>query len=184
MITKKKDLSQEEILQEIKQLSEKARKEAGSQRDLFFQKEVGDEDIDTGYDYGKLNDTADPDRSHKIYYAMRRLMIENLPKGQSNEKLRKFIYEEKNLFLNRGQAVNKDGIRNSDGRMAYIPSFLTPAFSAVVEWVISGANPFDLYSSFRKLNIERGYHKDNEGDKNSPFDETTNKNIQGHLEEN
>jgi len=41
----------------------------------------------------------------------------------------------------------------------------------VYKWVASGADPFDIYMEFKKLNERMGYRKDESGDLNN-FDET------------
>lgn len=156
-INKKEKLSEEEIIAQIKLLSEKAREISGAQTGLFDGFDIGEEDLDTSFNQSILNDTADPDKSHRLYYTMRSAMMRNLPKGNENKKLRKFIYEEKSLFLNRGKDKNHDGIKNSDERMAYIGNFLQVAFDIVNKWVSEGANPFDLYMAFKELNQEKGY---------------------------
>lgn len=155
-------LSDEEIFAEIKKLSEKAKENSSFQQDLFGFADIGPEDIDDSFDVKKLEGLADPDTSHRLYYSMRRLMMDNLPKGKANEKLRGYIYTEKKLFLNRGIDIKDNGRRGSDERMTYIENFLQQAFSIITEWIKSGANAFDLYMAFWRLNEERGYHKSND----------------------
>lgn len=155
-----KKLSKEEILEEIKQLSKKANAKSSHQLDLMSNVEIGDEDIDLGFDTSNLNDTADPQTSYRLYYGIRRLLIDNLPKGKHNKKLRQYIYDEKNLFLNRGLEIKDNGIRGSDGKMTYIILFLKEAFDTVASWVSTGANAFEIYNAFYEMNEERGFHKD------------------------
>jgi len=102
-------------------------------------------------------DLQNPDESYRLYYSIRRLMMEYLPKSKENEKARKLIYEQKNIFLNRGKAKSSDGFRGSDGRQAYISSDLVVALEIVKEWIKSGANVFDAYKLFNDKNIELGY---------------------------
>lgn len=153
--TKKK--TDQEKLDEIRMLSEKANQlNDVEQLSLFPGLDLHEEDIT--FDSSILNDTADPERSYKLYYSIRRMMIDNLPKGDENKKLRQYIYDEKNIFLNRGKDIDeKTGLRGSDGKMTYIPNFLEVAFDLTANWVKAGGSPFDLFDSFRKLNIERGY---------------------------
>lgn len=159
--TNKKQLSEEEKAEEVKKLSEQSNQTNFRQLDLSASITLGDEDVDTGFDVKRLSDTADPDTSHRIYYTIRRLMVDNLPKGKENKKLRQYIYDEKSLFLNRGQEKDEWGIRGSDERMAYIENFLSTALDTVYNWIKAGANPFDLYQAFHDLNEERGYHQKN-----------------------
>lgn len=150
----KKQKSKEEIFKEIKKLSKRADETTNHQMDLFKNQKFEDDDIDVGFDSKIFKDTADPDKSYKLYYGTRRLLIDYLPQGKKNKKLRKRIYAEKNLFLNRGKE------KHSDGRMTYISNFLDIAFNTVAKWVETGANSFDIYMKFWELNEERGYHKE------------------------
>ncbi|MHA7101347.1 hypothetical protein [Roseivirga pacifica] len=102
-------------------------------------------------------DLQNPDESYRLYYSIRRLMMEYLPKGKENEKARNLIYEQKNIFLNRGKVKNPNGYRGSDGRQAYISSDLVVALEIVKDWIKSGANTFDAYKLFNDKNIELGY---------------------------
>lgn len=141
-----------DILSEIKALSDKAMEGAGLQSELFPIVNNEDEDIEVdSIDFSKISQEADPVKSHQLFYGVQALLKENLPKGTDNEKLRRLVYDEKNLFLNAGK------ISGSDSRQAFIKNFLDEAFNTTKEWVENGANPFDIYMRFRTLNIERGY---------------------------
>lgn len=155
---KSKGLSEEEILKQIKELSDRSMETSSHQLDLL-PAQLGDEDIDLGISPDILKDTADPEESYRLYYGMRRLLIDNLPAGPSNKKLRQMIYDEKNLFLNRGMDINQNGVRGSDGRQTYIQPFLKEAFMAVSNWIANGAIPFDIFMTFRNMNIEKGYYE-------------------------
>jgi len=167
----KSALSEQEILEEIKRLSESAKEISGKQSSLFEGVNLGDEDLDTGFDLATLNDTANPDESHRLYYTMMMALRNNLPQGKKNEKLRRYVYDEKSLFLNRGKDKDDKGIRGSDERQAYISNFLKVAFDIVYKWVSHGADPFDIFMEFRKLNEKMGYRKQESGDLNN-FDDT------------
>lgn len=142
--------TREEIREEIKRLSEKADSITPKQLKLV---ELDDEDVE--FDTSVFNNTADPDKSYKLYYGMLRLMKDNLPKDKA---VRRYVYDEKNIYLNRGKRINAQGIRRSDGRMAFITPFLEIAFDITANWVKSGSNPFDLYEAFRQKNEEMGYY--------------------------
>jgi hypothetical protein len=152
-LTKK---SREEILAEIRGLSDKADKAAQSRQNELFDDLKLDEGVD-GLTTSFLKDVADPDASHRLYFGMRNMMVRNLPKGPENKTLRQHIYDEVNLYLNRGKQKDARGIRGSSGQMTYIPTFLEPAFDIVLRWVGAGANPFELYSAFEAKNTEMGY---------------------------
>jgi len=147
---------------EIKKLSDRSNESINQNLDLFSNQNLGDEDIDIGFDSSIINDTANPAKSYRLYYGTRRLLIDFLPKGKDNERLRKFIYSEKNLFLNRGKEIGDDGIRGSDGRMSYITNSLRVAFNTVTNWIQSGANPYDIYMDFWNLNEENKFHAEKE----------------------
>lgn len=159
MANKKANKTKEEIFAEIKRLSEQAEQNTAHQVDMF--QTLGDEDIDKTFDINVLNDTADPSKAHKLYYNIQRVLIDNLPNGAEHKKLRQKIYDEKNLFLNRGYDKDAFGIRGSDGRQTYI-NLLQQAFAVVFNWVASGGNSFDIYQEFWQLNEDKGYHKEEE----------------------
>lgn len=160
---KKEGLSDEEILKKIKEMSDRAKEITGKPGILQFE-DLGEEDTDTSFDPEILNDTADPDKSHKLYYTMMGVMKRNLPPGDGdNKKLRQFIYDEKSLFLNRGKDKNEKGVKGSDERMAFIPNYLQIAFDTVHRWVSQGADPFELFTAFRDLNKRYGHIDESEG---------------------
>lgn len=164
---KNKVFTNEEILAEIKKLSEKAKEISGHQGSLFEGIGLGDDDLDKMFDVSILDDTANPDVSHRLYYTMMMTLRNNLPQGKANEKLRRYVYDEKSLFLNRGKDKNEKGVKNSDERQSYIPSALKVAFDLVYKWVSQGADPFDIYSEFRMLNENMGYRKSEKTDEDN-----------------
>lgn len=166
--TDKQVKSSEEIREEIKRLSQRADESSGQPMDLFgIGAELGNEDIDLVFDASIINDTANPDESYKFFYGINSLLRKNLPQGEQNKTLRQFIYDEKNLFLNRGIQKGKNGTRGSDARMTYIPNFLEDAFNIIAKWISSGGSSFDLYMEFWNVNEQRGYHKKAETKTNS-----------------
>ncbi|GAB4047838.1 hypothetical protein [Spirosoma litoris] len=155
--------SQDKRLEEIKKLLDQAKQNPeGKQGSLFPDEELGSEDV--GFDASILSDTADPDKSYALYYSMRKMLMDNLPSGKKNKKLRQTVYDEKNLFLNRGKALDARGKRGSDGRMSFISTFMEPAFNAVADWVKTGGSPFDAFMAFYDLNEAYGFHKSEEKD--------------------
>lgn len=156
----KKKLTDEEILEEIKRLSREAHSSSNPQLNLLDSLDIEDREFDDNFNGSILSETANPDESHRLYYTMRAVMIKNLPRGKKNLKLRRLIYDQKSLFLNRGKEKDESGIRGSDERMAYIDNFLRIAFDTTINWVREGAVPYDLFMAFYNLNSERGYHKE------------------------
>jgi hypothetical protein len=169
----KDGLTEEERLAEIKMLSEKVKQKVTIQPSLFESIDLGEEDLDTTFEKEILNTTADPEKSHRLYYTMMMTMRANLPKTNNkkpitveqekkNKEIRDFnqkIYAEKSLFLNRGKEKDNRGIRGSDERQTYIPNFLTVAYDVVHRWVSEGSDPYELFFAFYELNKEKGYRQ-------------------------
>ena len=103
----------------------------------------------------------DPVIKFQLYYdGLTKLLKSNLPKGKENEPLRRIIYDEKNILINRGAKKNEKGIRGSDGRMAYLED-LEEAIQIVANWTSKKESPADLFMSFWDKNEEMGYgHQD------------------------
>jgi|AntRauTorcE11898_2_1112593.scaffolds.fasta_scaffold02780_4 hypothetical protein len=107
-----------------------------------------------------LADIDNPEKKYDVYYnGIRKLLMEELPSGKSFEEARRLIYDQKNILINRGKKKNSQGIRGSDGRMAYIPD-IELAFNIVTEWVVENGTPSELYQKFYGKNVELGYHKE------------------------
>ncbi|WP_421829681.1 hypothetical protein [Larkinella sp.] len=159
---KKKDKrDRDSILDAVNRLSKKAQETAeGKQSNLFENEDLGGEDI--GFDANVLNDTVNPELSHRLYYGSQRLLLDNLPSGKKNRDLRRYVYDEKNLFINQGKRINERGRRGSDGRMAPPETLLQEAFRMVTTWVESGGTPFDIFMAFRQRNEELGYYDEKE----------------------
>ena len=151
---KKIEAEREIRLAEMKDLVAKANK----QEPVELPFDLASEDIPLeGIDF---SGSADPEKSYKLFYQIQSILKNNLPKGSdaATKKLRKDIFEEKNIFLNRGKFKDANGIRHSDGRMTYIEPFLTQALDIVLKWVSNGAQPFDVFVSFYDKNKELGYY--------------------------
>ena len=100
-----------------------------------------------------LLDDHDPDTKHSVYYGLQALIKKNI---QAGERVRRMVYDEKNIYINRGKALNEDGIRGSDGRMASI-EILTEAIDIVSRWLRSGGTATGLYMAFYNANESKGY---------------------------
>lgn len=85
------------------------------------------------------------------------VLMQYLPSDKSFEKARKIIYDEKNVFLNRGKKKSdNNGIRKSDGRMTYQP-VMNEMVDLIVKWASTSQNPFTLYNALYELNEKHGY---------------------------
>jgi hypothetical protein len=98
-----------------------------------------------------------PVEKFQLYYkGLNKLLRDFLPKGKKNEEARRIIYDEKNILINRGAKKDENGIRGSDGRMAYLED-LEHAILIVADWVTTKGSYYDLYKAFWNKNEELGY---------------------------
>src|SRR5260221_22897 len=67
--------------------------------------------------------TENPEEKYNLYYkGITNLLKNYLPKGRGFKTERDLIYDEKNIFLNRGKRKSDhNGVRKSDGRMTFQP---------------------------------------------------------------
>ncbi|MFY7987295.1 MAG: hypothetical protein ACOVNP_00320 [Flavobacterium sp.] len=103
----------------------------------------------------------DPVQKFQLYYhGLSKLLKDSLPKGKQFEDVRRIVYDEKNILINRGAKKDEKGIRGSDGRMAYIED-LTEAIKIVADWTSRKGTPAELFMAFWDKNEELGYgHQD------------------------
>ena len=103
----------------------------------------------------------DPVEKFQLYYhGLSKLLKDNLPKGKENEDVRRIIYDEKNILINRGAKKNDKGIRGSDGRMAYIEDLET-AIQIVADWISRKGSSSEIFMAFWDKNEELNYgHQD------------------------
>ena len=99
-----------------------------------------------------------PDEKYRLYYnGIRHLLMKYLPKGKEFKEARQLIYDEKNVFLNRGKKKSdNDGIRKSDGRMTY-QEFMNEMLDLITMWASQSQNPIDLYNRLYDLNEKHNY---------------------------
>lgn len=147
----KEDLERLEILQ-------KAEEVKGEQLTLNLDSELAIEN-EAEKLLGKKID--DPVTKFQLYYqGLTKLLKDNLPKGKENEDVRRVIYDEKNILINRGAKKDEKGIRGSDGRMAYLEDLET-AIKIVADWTSRKSSPTELFMAFWDKNEELGYgHQD------------------------
>jgi len=98
----------------------------------------------------------DPVQKFQLYYhGLTKLLKDNLPKGREFEDVRRIVYDEKNVLINRGAKKDEKGIRGSDGRMAYTED-LEEAIKIVAEWTSKKGTPAELFMAFWDKNEEVG----------------------------
>jgi hypothetical protein len=100
----------------------------------------------------------DPEEKYNLYYnGIRKVLMRYLPK---NDGVRRIIYDEKDIFLNRGKAKDKAGRRGGDGRMGYNED-MSKMVELISEWMMTSQDPIDLYQSIYDLNEKLGFgHQD------------------------
>ncbi|KIA92484.1 hypothetical protein OA93_23420 [Flavobacterium sp. KMS] len=99
----------------------------------------------------------DPEEKFDLYYkAIRKVIMKYLPKGKEFKEERDIIYEEKNIFLTRGKAKNKRGIRGGDSRMGYNDD-MYELVNLITDWVSMTQDPVDLYQRIYDLNDKYNY---------------------------
>ncbi len=99
----------------------------------------------------------DPKQKFELYYnGIQNILIKYLPKGKAFKAERQIIYDEKNIFLNRGKAKDRFGRRGSDGRMTYNEDLLEMV-EIVREWATGSQDPVSLYKAFYDLNEKYDY---------------------------
>ena len=143
-------------LDEIKKLSEEADNNKSFQ--LGFEEEFETEPVF----FDIIVDIQNPDKSWRVYYAIEGILRSHLPTGDHYKELRRFVREEKIIFLTGGKKKDKFGKRGGYSRQAYISTHLEVALKALLDWIQEGSSTFDLFLKFRKLNIEYGYFREEE----------------------
>lgn len=99
----------------------------------------------------------DPVTKFQLYYkGLAKLLKDNLPKGKDYEDVRRIVYDEKNILINRGAKKDDKGIRGSDGRMAYLDD-LEQAIKITANWTSKKGTPAELFMDFWDKNEELGY---------------------------
>ncbi|MGJ8665186.1 MAG: hypothetical protein ACSHW7_02380 [Patiriisocius sp.] len=143
-------------IDEIKKLAEEADRNKG------FQLGLEDDFKEDIFQIDLVDDVQDPEKAYKVYYAIEGILKTHLPKGKENSEVRRFVREEKIIFLTGGHKKDETGKRGADSRQAYISTHLEIAFNVVLKWLQEGGNTFDLFMKFRNLNIDRGYFEEQE----------------------
>jgi len=149
---KKRELSKEDI--ERLEILQKSDEVKGEQLSINLDSEL----VIENQAVELLGQTIDdPVEKFQLYYhGLTKLLIDNLPKGKENEQVRRIVYDEKNVLINRGAKKNEKGIRGSDGRMAYIED-IEIAIQIVADWISKKGSPSELFMAFWDKNEELDY---------------------------
>ena len=149
---KKRELSKEDT--ERLEILQKANEVKGEQLSINIDSELTIENQAVKL-LGQTID--DPVEKFQLYYhGLTKLLKDNLPKGKENEQVRRIVYDEKNVLINRGAKKDEKGIRGSDGRMAYLED-LEFAIQIVADWISKKVSPSELYMAFWDKNEELEY---------------------------
>ena len=149
---KKSDLSKEEL--ERFEILHNAEEVKGEQLSISWDSELVVEN-EAEKLIGQRIDN--PVEKFQLYYkGLNKLLRDFLPKGKENKEARRIIYDEKNVLINRGAKKDENGIRGSDGRMAYLED-LELALQIVAGWITNKGSYFDLYMAFWDKNEELAY---------------------------
>lgn len=145
------DLERLEILQKSEEIK-------GEQLSIGFNAEIIVENQAEKLFGQKIDD---PVQKFQLYYhVLSKLLIDGLPKGKNFEDIRRIVYDEKNILINRGAKKDDKGIRGSDGRMGYMED-MEEAIKIVAEWTGKRGTSLDLFMAFWDKNEELGYgHQD------------------------
>lgn len=143
-------------------------KETGKQLGLGVEPEDSTEDPDSFY---VPSEVQDPDGQYDYNYAVRRELMNHLPRGKAWKPLRDFIYEEKNIFLRRGKKKvdAPNGVIGADSRQAYLHDHRT-ALRAVREWAARGGTPVEIFYEFYEMNQRAGYRPRMEVERSSQLE--------------
>ena len=153
---KKRELSKQDV--ERLELLQKADEVKGEQLSINLDSQITVENQAVKL-LGQTID--DPVEKFQLYYhGLSKLLKDNLPKGKENEQVRRIVYDEKNILINRGAKKDEKGIRGSDGRMAYIEDLET-AIQIVADWISKKGSPSEIFMAFWDKNEELNYgHQD------------------------
>ena len=143
------------FLDKLKRLSDEAEANADSKQGSFDFSD--DENEDAPFNPEFAGDQQNPKESHELYYEIRRLLMNGLPSGKQNKKLRQTIYDEKNLYLRQGIGRPLDNSPiGADSRMSFL-QLLREAYSTTQNWANRGGSPYDIFIDYYTLNKQMHY---------------------------
>lgn len=153
---KQRELSKEDL--ERLEIFQKAEEIKGEQLSINLDSEITVENQAVKLLGQRIDDPVE--KFQLYYHGLSKLLKDNLPKGKENEDVRRIIYDEKNILINRGAKKNEKEIRGSDGRMAYVEDLET-AIQIVADWISLKGSPSEIFMTFWDKNEELNYgHQD------------------------
>ncbi|MCC3160202.1 hypothetical protein LJ737_23400 [Hymenobacter sp. 15J16-1T3B] len=145
------DAQELDFLARLKQLSDDAQQEAEGRQGAFaFTPEEEAEDQLFGAEFA--GDMHNQQESYDLYYAIRRLLMQGLPRGEENKNLRQMVYDEKNLLLRDGvDRPAGGGTIGADSRQGK-PSLARSAYEKTQAWANRGGSAYDIFLEYYDLN--------------------------------
>ncbi|GAB2796264.1 hypothetical protein HNQ93_004187 [Hymenobacter luteus] len=145
------DAQELDFLARLKQLSDDAQQEAEGRQGAFaFSPEEEVEDEPFGAEFA--GDMHNQQESYDLYYAIRRLLMQGLPRGEENKDLRQMVYDEKNLLLRDGvDRPAGGGTIGADSRQGK-PSLARSAYEKTQAWANRGGSAYDIFLEYYDLN--------------------------------
>lgn len=147
------DAQELDFLARLKQLSDDAQQEAEGRPGAFaFPPEEKAQDEPFGAEFA--GDQHNQKEAYDLYYAIRRLLMQGLPRGDEEEKkkLRQMVYDEKNLLLRDGvDRPAGGGTIGADSRQGK-PSLARAAYVKTQAWADRGGSAYDIFLEYYDLN--------------------------------
>lgn len=147
------DAQELDFLARLKRLSDDAQEEAEGRQGAFaFSPEEEAQDEPFGAEF--VGDQHNQKESYDLYYAIRRLLMQGLPRGEEEEKkkLRQMVYDEKNLLLRHGvDRPAGGGTIGADSRQGK-PSLARVAYEKTQAWADRGGSAYDIFLDYYDLN--------------------------------
>lgn len=145
------DAQELDFLARLKRLSDDAQEEAEGRQGAFaFSPEEEAQDEPFGAEFA--GDQHNQKESYDLNYAIRRLLMQGLPRGEENKDLRQMVYDEKNLLLRDGvDRPAGGGTIGADSRQAK-PSLARAAYVKTQAWADRGGSAYDIFLDYYDLN--------------------------------
>ncbi|MBF9144380.1 hypothetical protein [Hymenobacter properus] len=145
------DAQELDFLARLKRLSDDAQEEAEGRQGAFaFSPEEEGQDEPFGAEFA--GDQHNQKESYDLNYAIRRLLMQGLPRGEENKDLRQMVYDEKNLLLRDGvDRPAGGGTIGADSRQAK-PSLARAAYVKTQAWADRGGSAYDIFLEYYDLN--------------------------------
>ncbi len=144
------DAQELDFLARLKRLSDDAQEEAEGRQGAFAFSPEEAQDEPFGAEFA--GDQHNQKESYDLNYAIRRLLMQGLPRGEENKDLRQMVYDEKNLLLRDGvDRPAGGGTIGADSRQAK-PSLARAAYVKTQAWADRAGSAYDIFLEYYDLN--------------------------------